>query len=690
MLPFSQKVAFLIFAVVTTALAAIGFYRLWLRVRRGAASAEPRTEGFWSRLRYAAATTVLQSRTFRKRPVISTFHAFIAYGFAFYLAINLIDLLEGYLEFTIRSVGFWGSAYNLCADILSFLVLVGAVALVVRRFWLPSRRDFDFPARTLLHEKTRGNWIATDSAIVSAFIIFHVGMRTIEEAAKLRLDGGGRLQPFTGFLSSLMPAAHARGLAEIGYWGALGSVFAFLAYFPWTKHVHIFMAPLKYFFARPADAGVLPPMAIETEAAEEMKVGARQIEDLGWPRLLDAYACIECNRCQDVCPASVTGKALSPAALEINKRMELNTLTGGLLPGMKSSFERGEPSPRPLLEFALSPEALWACTTCGACMEVCPVQDEQMLDIVDIRRNEVMMEGRFPPELQAAFRGMERNRNPWGLSRSKRMDWAEGLRVKTIAENPEAEVLYWVGCAASYDPQAQRTARAIARLLDLAGVSWAVLGEREGCTGDSARRAGNEMLYRELAEENVATLDRVLPKRIITACPHCMNAIGKEYLQLGGNYQVAHHTQFLEELVAAGRLKPGRLPARLAFHDPCYLGRFNGVYDAPRNLLREVSGDLVELKRNRSNSFCCGAGGAQFWKEEEPGEERISTNRMREAEDVLGSGPGAKVLAVGCPFCKNMLGSARGKDSGEVSIGVKDVAELLLESIEGAGSDGAN
>lgn len=680
MLPLPQKIAFLIFAAVTATLGAIGFYGNYARIRRGAQAAESRTNHSWRRLLNAAVVTVLQTRTFRKRPAISIFHAFIAYGFAFYVFLNVVDLVEGYIPFTIRSTGFWSSAYNLCADILSPLVLIGVVALVVRRYLVPSRRDFAFNQRTPLHEEVGRRWIQLDSAVVSAFIIFHVGSRTLEEASKLRLEGGDRLQPSTSFVSGWLPAAHARGLAELGYWGALGSVFAFLAYFPWSKHVHIFMAPLKYFFAREAGAGVLPLAATELGDDADGQIGAARLEDLAWPRLLDAYACIQCNRCQDVCPASVTGKALSPAALEINKRMELNGLTRGLLSGVEGGFERGEPSPRPLLQFALSPEALWACTTCGACMEVCPVQDEQMLDIIDIRRNEVMMEGRFPVELQSAFRGMERNRNPWGLSRSRRMEWAEGLSVKTIAENPEPEVLYWVGCAASYDPQAQRTARALARLFDLAEVNWAVLGEREGCTGDSARRAGNELLYRTLAKENIALIDSVKPKRIVTACPHCMNALGREYRQLGGNYNVAHHTQFLEELVQAGRLKPQRTLGRMAFHDPCYLGRMNGIYEPPRNVLRRVSGDLVELERNRSHSFCCGAGGAQFWKEEEPGKERIAANRMREAEGVLGSGPGEKVLAVGCPFCKNMLGGSIG-DAGERAVQVRDVAELLLESI---------
>jgi Fe-S oxidoreductase len=260
------------------------------------------------------------------------------------------------------------------------------------------------------------------------------------------------------------------------------------------------------------------------------------------------------------------------------------------------------------------------------------------------------------------------------------MDWAEGLKVKTIDENPQPDVLYWVGCAASYDPQSQKTARAFVQLLDHAGVNFAVLGKKECCTGDSARRAGNELLYQQLAGQNVATLNQVKPALIVATCPHCMNAVGKEYRQLGGNFKVMHHTEYLETLVAQGKLRADATPAVVAYHDPCYLGRHNGVYDAPRNLLNIVSNERVELGRNRENSFCCGAGGAQFWKEEEAGTQKISDNRYREAQQALAGGAN-KVLAVGCPFCKSMLDStaARGQQD---AIAVKDVAELLLESVE--------
>jgi Fe-S oxidoreductase len=663
MLSFSQKIAFVLFALLAIAAGAYSWTGLIRRIAAGRKDSDERFDRPLKRLWYSLTTTLTQRRTFRKRPAISFFHSLIFYGFIFYLLVNLIDAIEGYFPFTIRSISPAGAAYNLVADILSACVLVGVIALVLRRFIFPSRRDFNFNPRTMLHPAIRRGVIRMDSLIVSAFILFHVGSRALGAGARLAQDGPDRFQPFATLLSHAFNPATAHAWREAGYWGALGSVLLFLAYFPRSKHIHIFMAPAKYAFARNASSGVLPPVDMYMEA-DAPQLGAANLEDLAWPRLLDAYACIQCNRCQDVCPATATGKSLSPSALEINKRMELNELA---------------PSPRPLLAFALSAEAAWACTTCGACLEVCPVQDEPMLDIIDIRRQQVMMEGEFPAQLQTAFRGMERSSNPWGINQDKRMDWADGLNVKTTDDNPTPDVLFWVGCAASYDPQSQKTARAFVQLLNHAGVDFAVLGKRECCTGDTARRAGNEYLYRQLADQNVSTLNQLKPKLIVATCPHCMNSIGNEYAQIGGDYKVMHHTQYLETLVAEGKLEVDSGGAAMAFHDPCYLGRHNGVYDAPRNLLNILSNSVVELDRNREKSFCCGAGGAQFWKEEEPGEQRISDNRYGEAERKL-AGAEEAVLAVGCPFCKSMLDSTPGK--GEHPVAVKDIAELMLEGVE--------
>jgi Fe-S oxidoreductase/nitrate reductase gamma subunit len=673
MLPLPQKILFLVFAAITLAAGARGFQRLFRRIARGREDTDPRFDHLPRRIWQALITTLTQGRTFRKRPWVSLFHSFIFYGFVFYLLVNLTDAIEGFVPVRSASLGVAGNLYVLLADVLSFLVLIGVVALLLRRFLLPSRRDFTFNDRTLLHPDVKRQRIAVDSAVVSVFILFHVGSRAVGAGARIAMEGPDSFAPFATLISHLFTPQNAMAWRIFGYWGALGSVLAFLSYFPFSKHLHIFMAPAKYLVARPTPSGVLPAVALDLET-ETPQLGAKRLEDLAWPRLLDAYACIQCNRCQDVCPATATGKSLSPSALEINKRMELNSLARH-----SRDFELGAASPQPLLAFALSPEAAWACTTCGACIDVCPVGDEPMLDIIDIRRQQVMIEGDFPAQLQTAFRGMERAKNPWGINHEKRLDWAQGLNVKTTDQNPSPDVLFWVGCAASYDPQSQKTARAFVQLLDHAGVDFAVLGKRECCTGDTARRSGNEYLYRQLADTNVATLNEIKPKLIVATCPHCMNSLGKEYRQIGGEFKVIHHTEYLETLVAEGKLDAGKSASTVAYHDPCYLGRHNGVYDAPRNLLKVLSNTVVELPRNRENSFCCGAGGGQFWKEEEAGSERISDNRYREAQRQL-AGTGDKVLAVGCPFCKSMLESTPGK--GAEPIAVRDVAELLLEGVQ--------
>ncbi|HEY4357175.1 MAG TPA: heterodisulfide reductase-related iron-sulfur binding cluster [Acidobacteriaceae bacterium] len=644
------------------------------KITAGREDNEPRRNAPAKRLWYALKTTMLQTRVFRARPVLSIFHSFIFYCFVLYGLVNLIDAAEGFTDFRLPVPASIAFAYGLLTDLFSVLATLAVFVFVLRRFFLKSRRDFSFNPATLLHPSVRSGYIQRDSLIVAAFIVFHVGSRVVGNAARLAMEGVAiegqdRAQPFSSLLAKLFAGPHAEAWRIFGYWGALGSILLFLLYFPSSKHMHLFMAPLKYFFRRDGSSGELPPVALDLEDPEPA-IGAVKLNDLAWPRLLDAYACIQCNRCQDVCPASGTGKALSPAALEINKRMVMNQ--GG------NAIQAAD-----LLQAVISPESVWACTTCGACMEVCPTHNEQMLDIIDIRRNQVMLQGEFPSQLQTAFRGMERFSNPWGISQDKRMAWAESLDVPTIEQVPDPDVLYWVGCAASYDPSAQRTARAVVQLLSEGGVKFAVLGKRESCTGDSARRAGNEMLYQQLATTAVATLNEVRPRLVLASCPHCVNTISAEYPQLGGNFTVMHHTEYLASMVDSGKLKPLASDISVTFHDPCYLGRHRGSYEQPRSVLNILSNNYVEMERSKANGFCCGAGGAQFWKEEEAGTQRVSENRFQEAQGVLSGAPGDKVLAVGCPFCKSMLQSTPSAAEPH-GIVIKDVAELLLEGVQRA------
>ncbi len=693
-----ERVVFIFMAGFFGAWGGFYFYRIYLAIARGAPDSENRFDNLPSRIGAALWTTITMSRVFRDRFWVSLLHSGIFLGFTYYLLVNVVDGLEGFFGFHVKSNTWYTAMYLLGADLLTGAILLGVIGLWIRRFFTKEgSKAFSFNPRTLLHEAIQNGRIPRDSGIVSAFITFHVGMRFVGQGFKLLETGSPQdlFQPFATLMASaiatLAPTeANIVAGLHVTYWGALGSILMFLPYFARSKHIHIATSAINYALERrrdgqPLSTGVIPMMDLSSLESEEPKVGALRLEDLSFPRLLDAYACIQCNRCQDVCPANATGKALSPAALEINKRMELNTLIGSPFE-LRPAFLAGQASPRPLLEFAINEESVWGCTTCGACMQVCPVQDEQMLDIIDIRRERVMMAGEFPKQLQTAFNGMERQGNPWGISADKRMEWADGLNVPTIDQNPNPDVLYWVGCAATYDPSAQKVSRSFVQLLQAAKVNFAVLGKKESCTGDTARRSGNEYLYQELASKNVATLNAVQPKLIVATCPHCMNMIGNEYPQLGGNYTVMHHTTYLEQLVSDKLLEMADFShGSITYHDPCYLGRHNGVYDAPRANLKTMGFEILELERNREKSFCCGAGGAQFWKEEEHGTERISDNRMREIKHTVQS-QAEKTVAVGCPFCKSMLQSTpEAQDSG---VAIKDVAELMLENLNAGRSKG--
>ena len=608
---------------------------------------------------------------FRFRFGPSLLHGMVGWGFGYYLLVNLGDVLQAYLpNFHFLGRGVIGGLYRLGADLLSVSVLVGMVALLLRRFVF---KDPALTARdtTLLHPNARSG-IRRDSAIVGGFILLHVGGRFLGETFRLAAAGADPWQPFASAVSGLWGGWSETALLageHVAFWFALGLILAFMPYFLYSKHIHLFFAPLN-FLLKPErrSMGELSQLNFDDESIESF--GATRLEDLGWEQLMDAYACIMCYRCQEVCPAYATGKVLSPAALEINKRYFLNA--------EGARIAKGEASSQTLVEFAIPTEAIWACTSCGACVDICPVNNEPMRDILDIRRALVLNENAFPTQLQAAFRGMERNMNPWNISPAERMKWAEGLKVPTIEQNPEPELLWWVGCAPATDARAQKTARSFANLLNAAGVSFAVLGQNEMCTGDSARRAGNEFLFNEMARANVEVLNEVAPKRIVTTCPHCLHTLKNEYPAFGGNYTVIHHSQLINELLAAGKLKlqgdASVAADRLTFHDPCYLGRHNQVLDAPRQDLQAAGHTLVEMPRHGSLSFCCGAGGAQMWKEEEHGSGRVNANRFKEAQAA-----GASCLAVGCPFCLTMLTDAAKEADSEMK--VLDIAEIVEQAL---------
>ena len=461
---------------------------------------------------------------------------------------------------------------------------------------------------------------------------------------------------------------------QFGFWGHLSVILVFLCILPESKHFHIITAlPNLFFVSLDRPHTPIPLLNLEDEKAWEKEgIGLNRIEQLTWKQGLDLYTCTECGRCYDICPTYVTKKPLTLKWVNDDLRHHLLDEADSLRATGRSS------GGKELVGDVIRPETLWACTTCRACEEVCPVGIEHVPRIIAMRQGQVLMKEQYPPELNSAYRGLERNGNPWGLGYDQRAAWAEGQNVKVIESAQEKpEVLMWVGCMGSFDKRNQQVARATASLMHKAGVRFAILGSKEKCTGDLARRSGNEMLYQTLARENVETLNSHGVKRIVTSCPHCLQTLKNEYPQLDGHYQVQHHSQFLAELVRAGRLQPSKSQeGRFTYHDPCYLGRYNGEYDAPRFLLEgSVAGETVEMRRSRNESFCCGAGGARMWMEETIGT-RVNEERVRQADEV-----GAGTIVTGCPFCMTMIDDGVKQSGREEKMRVRDIAEVLLEAV---------
>jgi Fe-S oxidoreductase len=492
-------------------------------------------------------------------------------------------------------------------------------------------------------------------------------------------------------------SASAATIAEVNFWIHMLIVFFFLNYIPYSKHIHLIGAFFNIALRNRGQKGVMPKLDLE----DEKQWGVGLYERFDWKSLLDTYACTECARCSTNCPAWNTDKPLSPMHLIHDLRDEMKArgaklieLTPGVDPTASDEGSEGEgsgkPKPtardeqiikelseaEPMVGGRIKDETLWSCVTCGACEAVCPVFIEHPLKIMQMRTHLVLTESRMPAELARMFKGLENNQNPWGIGSDKRMDWAEGLEVPTMADKGSAEYLVWIGCAGSYDDRGKKISRAWVQLLQRAGVDFAVLGLEEGCTGDAARRAGNEFLFQTLAEMNVELFKQYKVKKVLVTCPHCYHSFKNEYSQFGLELEVYHHTQFLEKLVAEGKLKPSaKLEGTLTYHDSCYLGRWNEVYAPPRKVLAAATGrEPVEMGRTGYKSFCCGAGGARMWMEEHA--PRINENRTKEALAT-----GAKTIATACPFCAVMITDGVKAANKEEEVRVLDIAEVMAEAL---------
>jgi Fe-S oxidoreductase len=646
----------------------------------------------WGKRAQAELTEVGGQRKLLKWTVPGLAHAFTFWGFTI-LILTIIEAYGDLFDKTFAIPGIGHSAFVGCIeDFFACAVLLSLCVFTVLRIkQSPARQD----------RKSRFYGSHTTAAWITLGLIAAV-MVTLLLYRALQTDTGDFPYGWWAF------ASHGIGRAFAGLSHSTDStletvfldlniavIMGFLVFLVHSKHLHIVMAPFNVAFSRRPRAlgalGTTPNMDPE-EMTDDSVFGAGRIEHFSWKQMLDFVTCTECGRCQDQCPAWGTGKPLSPKLVIMNLRDHMLKQGPDLLANAKlassnaagaeeGAEKKAEPvDTGPLVPDVIDPDVLWSCTTCGACVEQCPVDIEHIDAIVDMRRYEVLMESRFPSEAGLMLRNVENRGDPWGLGSSKRLEWTEALDFEipvVSGEIPEdIEYLFWVGCAGALDERARKTTQATARLLHAAGVSFAILGPKESCTGDPARRLGNEYVFQTQAQQNIETMKEAGVRKIVASCPHCFNSLSKEYPALGGNFEVLHHSQLLSQLVADKRLQPGRLDAKVTYHDPCYLGRHSRIFDPPRSLIEAVPGvESVEMHRCREKGFCCGAGGARMWLEERIGK-RVNLERTDEA-----LGTGADVISTACPYCLIMLDDAVKERQRDEEVKVLDVAQILENSL---------
>jgi len=609
-------------------------------------------------------TDILGQSNVRRKTMPGWAHTFIFFGFLAVQPHSLELMIQGVFPgFHVASwiPGLYG-AYLFAADILAFLVLTGLGYALYRRLFLkPAYLTDGLDARFIILFTAV---IIITFHLINAFLLVPSIGGGFDYARYLTIS---KVLHNIFNLNDLAPGA-ARSGFEIVYWIHILTILGFLIYIPGSKHLHL-LAAVPNVFLKPLERPkAMLVTDIENEEAETFGLG--NVSELNWKNVLDLYACTECGRCEEQCPADTTGKPLSPKRVIHDSKIDLFSQSNAILAGKYDSV-------MPLVreESPISGDVLWSCTTCRACEDICPV-DIQHLDIIlEARKYQVLMESSFPPEMQETFTNLENQSNPWGFGSDTRADWARGLDVPLMTDNPEADILYYVGCAGSFDDRGKKIAQAMARVLKKADVNFAILGEEERCNGDVARRAGNEYLAQMMIAENVEILNQYKPKKIVAACPHCFNTIKNEYPQFDATYDVVHHTEFLLDLLRQGKLNiNGGVTEQVTFHDSCYLGRWNGIVDAPRQILQMVNGgrQLIEMERNRTEGFCCGAGGARMFMEETIGK-RINHER---AEEVIATG--AAAVAAACPFCITMLRDGITDNHGDVE--VKDIVEIIDEA----------
>lgn len=661
--------------VPTVIVCAYGFYRRIRLWRRGLPL--DRLDRPADRIKLLLRHALAQSRTVRDS-YAGVFHTLIYTGFIVLTIATTVVLIDYDFGIPLMRGAFYLYFQSFIVDIFGALVLVGVAVAAFRRFVKKPRK---------LVYTDQANLILLAILLISITGFLIEGWRIAATD-----DPWGAWSPF-GYLiaqasNSFMSVGAMRTAHAATWWIHAILVFGFIAWVPFTKMAHVLFSPINIYTASLAPIGATLK-TIDFEKAETL--GVNSLAAFTWKDLADFDACTECGRCSSVCPAHTVGKSLSPRdiILDLQKFMHANPLAAFGIAGANGNGKNesnGDNNSKslPLIGAfnSTSPESLWACTTCAACVEACPVFIEQMPKIVDMRRYLVMEEADLPYTMQEAVTSIESRGHPFKGTSWGRMDWADGLGVETLADTKDAEVLLWVGCGGALIERNQKVTRATAQLLREAGVKFAVLGREEKCTGDPARRVGNEFLFEMMAKENSERLNGYGVKKIVTSCPHCFNTFRNEYPHFGGNFEVYHHSEFLAELVDQGRLAPtSKNESKITFHDPCYLGRQNDVYDAPRKLVNISSRNApVEMSQSRKQSFCCGGGGGMSFVEE-PSDKRVNQERARQILET-----GADVVAVGCPFCMTMLEDGVNARKGERDVRVMDVAELLWQAVSSHGS----
>ncbi|HYW31837.1 MAG TPA: (Fe-S)-binding protein [Gemmatimonas sp.] len=615
-------------------------------------------------------------------PLGGLMHALVFWGFMV-LGLGTIEIMiQGlFTGFTWDTIlpRFLYLPYVVSQEVFAVFVLIPVAYLLYRRLVIKPKRFTVDPVH------------GGDAVFILSMIATLMITLLLVFAMDLRAGASTDGRFISGFLANTLFAGvspdTARTVSHVSWWVHALLILYFLNHLPFSKHLHVLTSLINVWFSNtsgPGRVGAMRPMDLEAENADQF--GASDVEHLSWKNLLDGYSCTECGRCTAACPANLTGKVLSPRMIVVKTRARLTekakTLDLVAAGGGVATAEQTAVLDKKLLDDWITEEELWACTSCRACVEECPVSIDQLDIINELRRDLVLMESRFPEELAPALTSLERNGSPWAFSPADRERWSEGMDIPTMAElagrGEQPDILFWVGCMGSFDDRAKKITVAFARILQAADVKFAILGQEETCHGDPARRMGNEYLYQMLAKGVIETLDGYQVKTIVTFCPHCFHQMGKEFPDIGGHYDVIHHTDYIERLLAEGRVpldtEHGQR-LKVAYHDSCYLGRYNDIYDSPRNTLRKALPvvELVEPARTKSRGLCCGAGGGRMWMEENTGK-RVNVER---SEELLATG--ADQIAVACPFCMTMI--TDGVTGAGSNVPVLDISEVVASRL---------